>query len=98
MIDTARHAPVSAATGQALVRTIGELGVNATDQAGLVVSANGTAYASLRPGTGQTPRLYTVNLSTGAATPVSTDSARATIAYRTSSPVSTSAPIISLAA
>jgi hypothetical protein len=98
LIDTARHALASSATGQAQIRTIGELGVQAVDQAPMDITPNGTAFAALRPGTGQNPQLFTINLSTGAATPVATDPDRATIAYRTSSNSPTNAPIIGMAA
>jgi hypothetical protein len=97
LIDTARHVLTSAGTGQAQIRTIGELGVDAVDQSALDITPAGVAWAALRPGTGANPRLYTINLSTGVATPVSTDADRATIAYRTSSTSSTSAPIIAMA-
>jgi hypothetical protein len=56
------------------------------------------AYASISPAAGQMPRLYTVDLSTGAATPVNANDALATIAYRTNSTSGTNRPIISLTA
>jgi len=95
-IDTARDALVTAPTFAALVRSIGELGVPAEGPAGLTLTRSGTAFAALRPGTDEMPRLYTVDLSTGAASPVSNDSQRATIAYRTSSSATADTPIISL--
>jgi hypothetical protein len=54
------------------------------------------AYASISPVAGQMPRLYTVDLSTGAATPVNTNDALSTIAYRSNSTSGTNRPIISL--
>jgi hypothetical protein len=54
-----------------LLSTVGPLGVNASGSVGLDVSAsNGLAYASLI--VGGVSRLYTINLSTGAATLVGT--------------------------
>ena len=95
-IDTGRDALVTAPTQAALVRSIGELGVPAEGAAGLTITRSGTALASLRPGADEMPRLYTVDLSTGAASPISTDSQRATIAYRSSSSATADTPIVSL--
>ena len=54
------------------LNTVGTLGVNVTDVAGFDISANGTAYASfqlkLKYGKAKRASLYTVNLTTGAAT------------------------------
>ncbi len=108
-IDTERDALVTAPTQAALVRTLGALNVDATGSAALAIvtttpSAATTtapttaAFAALSPGTGETPRLYTVDLATGAASPVSGDDARATIAYRTSSRATTDTPIIAMTA
>jgi hypothetical protein len=56
------------------------------------------AYASISPSSGKSPRLYTIDLSTGAATPINSDDALSTIAYRSSSTSGTNTPIISLTA
>jgi hypothetical protein len=95
-IDAARSALVTAPTQAALVRTIGDLGVKASGPAGLVLTKTGTALAALRTSTDGNPQLYNVDLSTGKATPVSSDEARATIAYRSSSSASGDSPIISM--
>lgn len=97
-IDTARDVLASSATNAATIRTIGALGVDAVEQAGLDITTGGAAFAALRPGTGQNARLYTVDLSSGAATPVSTSETRSTIAYRTSSNSPTNAPTIAITA
>jgi hypothetical protein len=97
-IDTARHVLTSSATNQATIRTIGPLGVDAVEQAALDITPRGVAYAALRPAAGENPRLYTIDLSTGAATPVSTDANRATIAYRATSNSPTNAPVIAMVA
>jgi uncharacterized protein (TIGR03437 family) len=59
--------PVSPNTGQLF--TVGALGVDTTEQAGLDISAPGdTAYASLTAPNATTSSLYSINLNTGAAT------------------------------
>ncbi|MBX5439922.1 MAG: DUF4394 domain-containing protein [Solirubrobacteraceae bacterium] len=95
-IDTDRDALVTSPTLAATVRTIGELGVAAEGPVGLAITSGGTAFAALRPGSGELPRLYTVDLTTGAASPVSTDSRRATIAHRSSSSATADTPVIAL--
>lgn len=97
-IDTARDALITSPTLSATIRTIGELGVAAEGTAALALTPGGTALAALRPAAGDNPRLFTVDLSSGAATPVSTDEARATIAYRSSSSASGDTPIVSMTA
>lgn len=60
-------APTSPNTGQLF--TVGALGVNTTDQAGLDIAAPGdTAYASLTPQGATASSFYSINLNTGAAT------------------------------
>jgi hypothetical protein len=124
-LDAARGTLVTAPTSQAIVRTIGALGVEVSGQAGITFTgaiptatggttttgagtttgtptgtstATAPAYASISPGTGKTPRLYTVDLSTGAATPVNADDALSTIAYRSASTSGSNHPVISLTA
>lgn len=64
---SAGGAPVSPNTGQ--LSTIGALGVNTTDQVGFDISAPGdVALASLTPQGQTTSSLYSINLTTGAAT------------------------------
>jgi hypothetical protein len=96
-IDSARSALVTAPTQQALVRTIGDLGVTTAGPAGLVLTKAGTALAALRTTATGNPQLYDVDISTGKATPISTDENRATIAYRSSSSASGDTPIIAMA-
>jgi hypothetical protein len=73
-------------------------GATTTGTATGTSTAIAPAYASISPGAGKTPRLYTIDLSTGAATPVNSDDALSTIAYRTTSTERTDTPIISLTA
>jgi hypothetical protein len=96
-IDAARSALVTAPTQQALIRTIGDLGVRTAGPGGLVVTRSGTALAALRTTANGNPELYDVDISTGKATPVSDDEARATIAYRSSSSAAGDTPIIAMA-
>ncbi len=96
-IDSGRNALVTAPTQAALIRTIGDLGVKAEGPAALVLTKSGTALAALRATTNGNPELYDVDLSTGAATPISSDEDRATIAYRSSSSAPGDTPIISMA-
>jgi hypothetical protein len=56
------------------------------------------AYAAISPAAGKSPRLYTIDLSTGAATPINSDDALSTIAPRSSSTAGTNAPVVSLTA
>ena len=49
-----------------LVTTIGALGFNTAGETQFDISQAGVAYAALSSGIGQSPSLYTVNLSTGA--------------------------------
>jgi hypothetical protein len=56
--------PVSPNTGQLF--TVGALNVDTTPLVGFDISTGGTAFASLTPG--GTPALYTINLTSGAAT------------------------------
>jgi Domain of unknown function (DUF4394) len=65
---------------------------------GTTPSGAPTAYASLSPGTGKSPRLYTVDLTTGAAKAVSDDDTLATIAPRVTAAASANAPVVGLAA
>jgi hypothetical protein len=95
-IDAARSAFVTAPTQQALIRTIGDLGVQTAGPAGLVLTKSGTALAALRTSATGNPQLYNIDISTGKATPISSDEARATIAYRSSSSASGDTPIISM--
>jgi hypothetical protein len=95
-IDAARSALVTAPTSQALVRTIGDLGVKTAGPAGLVLTRAGAAMAALRTSADGNPQLYDVDISTGKATPISSDENRATIAYRSSSSASGDTPIISM--
>jgi len=96
-IDTGGDALVTAPTFAALVRTIGPLGLAADGQTPLDIAASGTAYAALHTGNA-TPSLYTVDLSTGAATPASGNAARSTIAFRSSSTSRAVRPIVAMAA
>lgn len=95
-IDTARDALVTAATNAASVRTIGPLNADAGEPAALDVTSGGTAYAALRADGGERPALYTVDLTTGAATAVDDDAGRATIAYRTSSIATANTPVVAM--
>jgi hypothetical protein len=88
----AGSAPVLAALGYT-VPTTGSAGTPTGTS-----TATAPAYASISPGTGKTPRLYTVDLSTGAATPVNADDALSTIAYRSASTSGSNHPVISLTA
>ncbi len=64
-------APVSPNTGQLF--TIGALGVNTTDQVGFdIADFNDTAFASLTTSGATQSQLYTINLTTGAATAIGT--------------------------
>ena len=96
-IDAARSAFVTAPTQQALIRTIGELGVRVAGPAGLVLTKAGTALAALRTSAEGNPQLYNLDISTGKATPISSSAERATIAYRSSSSASGDTPIIAMA-
>lgn len=58
--------------GSGLLTTVGSLGVATTDIAGFNINANGTALASLTDPVTQTTSLYSINLTTGAATLVGT--------------------------
>jgi hypothetical protein len=95
-IDSARSALVTAPTSQALIRTIGDLGVQTAGPAGLVLTRAGTAMAALRTSADGNPQLYDLDIATGKATPISSDENRATIAYRSSSSASGDTPIISM--
>jgi hypothetical protein len=95
-IDSARSALVTAPTSQALIRTIGDLGVQTAGPAALVLTRAGTAMAALRTSADGNPQLYNVDISTGKATPISSDENRATIAFRSSSSASGDTPIISM--
>jgi hypothetical protein len=95
-VDTSRDVLVSSATNAATVRTLGTLNVDAGEPATLDVTSGGTAYAALRVAGAARPSLYTVDLSTGAAAPVSDDPARATIAYRTSSTATANTPVTAM--
>ena len=97
-IDSARDALITAPTQAALIRTIGDLGVQAEGPAGLTLTRGGTALAALRTTTDGNPQLYNVDLSTGRATPISSSEDRATIAYRSSSSASGDTPIIAMTA
>lgn len=97
-IDSARDALITAPTQAALIRTIGDLGVQAEGPAGLTLTRGGTALAALRTTTDGNPQLYNVDLSTGRATPISSNEDRATIAYRSSSSASGDTPIIAMTA
>jgi uncharacterized protein (TIGR03437 family) len=59
-------APTSPNTGQ--LSTIGALGVDTTDQVGFDIAAGDVAYASLTLNAATTSSLYSLNLTTGAAT------------------------------
>jgi hypothetical protein len=60
-------APISPNSGQLF--TIGKLGVDATDATGFdIASATGTAWAALTTAGAKNSSLYTINLTTGAAT------------------------------
>jgi trimeric autotransporter adhesin len=60
-------APTSPNTGQ--LTTVGLLNVNTTDQVGFdITNPGGIAFASLTPAGGTISSLYTINLTTGAAT------------------------------
>jgi hypothetical protein len=96
-IDSARSALVTAPTSQALVRTIGDLGVKTAGPAGLVLTRAGTAMAALRTSADGNPQLYDIDIATGKATPISSDENRATIAFRSSSSASGDTPIIAMA-
>lgn len=96
-IDTGRDVLVSSATNAATVRTIGPLGIDAGTPASLDITASGGAYAALRPGGVPLPLLYTIDLTKGTATPVSSNPALATIAYRTSSTAAADTPVIAMA-
>jgi hypothetical protein len=95
-IDSARSALVTAPTSQALIRTIGDLGVQTAGPAALVLTRAGTAMAALRTSADGNPQLYDLDIATGKATPISSDENRATIAYRSSSSASGDTPIISM--
>jgi hypothetical protein len=96
-IDASRSAFVTAPTQQALIRTVGELGVQVSGPAGLVLTKAGTGLAALRTSATGNPQLYNLDISTGKATPISSDESRATIAYRSSSSASGDTPVISIA-
>lgn len=91
-VETARDVLVASATGAATVRTLGPLGVDVTEPASLDISASGAAYAVLRTAGTDRPALYTVDVSTGAATRATE---RPEIAYRTSSTATQDTPVIS---
>ncbi len=65
--------------------------------AGLVLTRAGTALAALRTSADGNPQLYDLDISSGKATPISSDEDRATIAYRSSSSASGDSPIIAMA-
>ena len=61
------------------------------------LTATGVAYAALHTGNA-TPSLYTLDLSTGAATPTVRNAAQSTIAYKSSSTSRAVRPIVAMAA
>jgi hypothetical protein len=70
MIDDGLDALLSAGANPNLgfLTTVGGLGINAAGDGGFDIAKDGTAYAALVPNGTTTPNLYTINLSTGAAT------------------------------
>ncbi|HYE75569.1 MAG TPA: DUF4394 domain-containing protein, partial [Blastocatellia bacterium] len=65
-VGSAGGSPVSPNSGE--LSTIGALGVNTNDQVGFDIGLGDTAYASLTTSGASTSSLYSVNLTTGAAT------------------------------
>ncbi len=63
-------APTSPNTGQLF--TVGSLGFNTSDIVGFDITSSNTAYAALQPALGGSSRLFTINLTTGAATLIGT--------------------------
>lgn len=77
------------------LNTVGGLGVDITEPASFDVADTGTAYAALRRAGQANPDLFTINLTTGAATPVA---AAPGIAARTSNRSTVVQPVSSIAA
>jgi Domain of unknown function (DUF4394) len=72
--------------------TVGALGVDVTGPGGFSVAPSGVAYAALRPAGQASPQLYTVNLTTGAATAIGA------IATRPSNTQTGTHPVVAIAA
>lgn len=97
-IDAARTALVQAPDARPLLRTIGPLGVTPTSAVSLDFTTTGPAYAALVTGDANQATLYTVDTSTGAATPATEDPEFALIASRTSAATTREQPIVDMAA
>jgi hypothetical protein len=83
---------VSPNTGQLF--TVGALGVDATDASGFDVGENGVAYAALTPNGSSASQLYTVNLTSGAATAVGAVGSNLTLKGIAAQPVARSLVVL----
>jgi hypothetical protein len=78
-IDTARDALVTQnPPNDGTLQTVGPLGLDVAGPGGFAISATGGAYAVLRRAGQTAPELFTINLTTGAATPVGALAAKPT--------------------
>jgi hypothetical protein len=64
------------------LNTVGALGVTVDEPAGFDIAGDGTAYAALKRSGQAAPELFTIDLSTGAATPVRSQPGLAQLANR----------------
>ncbi len=92
-VDQARDTlVVQDPANEGTLRTVGALGVDVTGPGGFSVAPSGVAYAALRRAGQTNPELFTINLTTGAATAVGA------IAPRPSNTQGNAAPVVAIAA
>lgn len=94
-IDTGLDVLVSMNTATGALTTIGGLGLNVVAAGGFDISGvTGVAYAALQPSNSSQSSLYTINLVTGAATPVGQIDGGITITAMTVAPAEVPEPAV----
>jgi hypothetical protein len=92
-LDAARDALVTQSpANEGTLATVGALGVDVVGPGGFSIAPGGVAYAALRRAGQTNPELFTVNLTSGAATAVGP------IAVRPSNAQTTAAPVVAIVA